>query len=77
MLLAGKAQAEDDMSCGPCDLCTDCHVYDAVFFHHLVFQPGHLVLSGCHRYYLHVCQVLTRVVWGIVTRGVGVNIKII
>ena len=77
MLLSGKAQAEDVMSGRPCNLCPDCHVHDAVIFHHLVFQSCHLVLSGCYRYYLHVCQVMTRDVLGILTTGVGANIKII
>ena len=77
MLLSGKAQAEDVMSGRPCELCPDCHVHDAVIFHHLVFQSGHLVLSGGYGYYLHVHQVLTRDVSGNLTTGVGANIKII
>ena len=47
------------------------------FFTTWFFQSGHLVLSGCYRYYLHVCQVMTRAVLGILTTGVGANIKII
>ena len=58
MLLPGAAQEEAYMSGRPSDLCTDSHVYDAVLFYNLVFQPGNLVLSGGYRHDLYICEIL-------------------